>query len=399
MDAPITTLTAAEGLVNYSLDGATYVSSIDPVTGVLDVRHVRWDGTEAWSTTVAPPTLHAKDAYTARMSYDDQLGVVAIWFTMGGIRYRPTSVDSPVVALSTSTGERLEIEPLADGDLAGQSFPVIIGSLLSTDDGIHGGIDRVRFLGSDPEVRELASGVRVPVEVGSISAFQRAGHVIIAGDLDPAADAASWSVEVDGTIVATGLSGQWDVVAVDGVLYLVDHDHGTVSRVDGSTLHAIDTGACDLRLDEVGAREVSLGAIIGDLVMPSGGEPFCVTDAVTGTNLVAATLLPGGDVLLMNPQSVGAGSEAAGATASTGLPAPSAASASSTPSETADAEQAEPRYRMATYSPVTGAVTDLGVRPMISFYGDGVLRESADEDTNAVAIELYRAEDLNLTGR
>lgn len=386
---PIATVTAVDGLTNWSENGITYVASVDPGTGALDVHHLRWDGTEAWRATVTPPADAAAQDYSPRLSWDDALGVVAYWFTLSDPDARPSTLDSPVHWFATATGEGGEIPctPTVDG-----GRPLLVSTLIGVievvdnPDGTLGGVT-VTYLQGD------LTPISVPFEEASASRDGTYGIDQMGGVLLVSEETA---LIASGTVLTESLSRPWAVATHGREILLAEGVTSTVSRISQGALEPLGAPACSLtRGERVWRHDGTGGTVIGNLIVPAQGEAYCLDEVLAGTHLVPMSVLPSGHVLLeeVEPE------EEASAAPTT----PEAAEATGTASPESTAEPtgdsaATQEYAFSLYSPGSGTVTTLGQRVWVTFRGGGAAVTEHHEAEGTTTITLYRADTLDLGG-
>lgn len=389
LTAPVATVTAVDGLTNWSENGITYVASVDPGTGALDVHHLRWDGTEAWQATVSPPTDAAAQDYTPRFSWDDALGVVAYWFTLSDPDARPSTLDSPVHWFTTATGEGGEIPftPTVDG-----GRPLLVSTLIGvvevvdTPDGTLDGV-AVTYLQGD------LTPTSVPFEEASASrngtyGIDQMGGVLLVSD--------ETVLIASGTVLTESLTRPWAVATHGRELLLAEGATSTVSRISQGALEPLGAPACSLtRREKVWGYDGTGGTIIGNLIVPAQGEAYCLDEVLAGTHLVPTSVLPSGHVLLKEVEP----EEEASAAPTT--PEAAEATGTASPEPTGDPtgdSAATQEHAFSVYSPGSGTVTALGERVRMTFRGGCAVLTEHHEAEGTTTYTLYRADTLDLGG-
>lgn len=388
LTAPVATVTAVDGLTNWSENGITYVASVDPGTGALDVHHLRWDGTEAWQATVSPPTDAAAQDYSPHLSWDDALGVVAYWFTLSDQDTGPSTLDSPVHWFATATGEGGEIlfTPTVDG---GRPRPdkTLIGIIEVVDDAdgtVHG--VSVTYLQEDLTPTTVTAQGAAANRYGTYSIHQLGGVLLFS---DGTALIAS------GTVLTESLTRPWDVVTHGSEILLVEGATSTVSRISQGALEPLGAPACSLtRREKVWRYNMTGGTIIGNLIVPAQGEAYCLDKVLAGTNLVPTSVLPSGHVLL---EEVLPEDEASASTTPEAAEATGTASPEPTGDPTGDSAATQ-EHAFSVYSPGSGTVTALGERVRMTFRGGCAVLTEHHEAEGTTTYTLYRADTLDLGG-
>ncbi|QQM68009.1 hypothetical protein [Actinomyces weissii] len=412
---PVAAVTGVDSLTNWSDNGLTYVATVDPGTKALDVRHLRWDGTEAWQATVTPPEEADPSALTPRISWDDGIGAVGYWYTTDSDTDKDAVVASPVTWFDTATGTsgQISLSSSKEGTVFKNASTMIGGVEVDPADS-DGNLVSATYLAEGMTVATASREDLTAGNSGDLQIFQKHGRL-----LSTLSGQASVTLLSGGTEVAE-LSTPFRVLSQPGQAPLVvTASPQAVSRLQGTELVPVEVPSCELaREDGIHAQASASAAVVGNLVLPAQGQPFCLDQVVGQTGMVPSEYLPDGRVLLVSPSTVGTAPTAGATPASPSGTAPTAGTGSAptagavpsgvaSPSGTAPTAGAAPsatsvpaqqrEYEFAVYDPTSGQTTSLGARMAVGVSSTAVTTNIRDEAAGTVTVQVYRAADLDLT--
>ncbi|MDO4889000.1 MAG: hypothetical protein Q3979_09955 [Actinomycetaceae bacterium] len=292
---------AEPGLTNYDWNGITYIEPRKDPAADLVVHRLDWEGKELWKGTVPVQGADEDKPPQPQISYDDGLGVIAIWFNAsaddtsnpGGALY------GPLTWLDLETGEaHVEQLPVADGNHV-YSLPKLIGGYERTPDGQTIGLI---YLDSN---RQLASSAFTDI-------FDQDGKILESGQTQGtpyffwATDETSetTTLTVGQTAVLPDLPKTSKYVLSPSSMIVTDPEGSRLWMIrNGGDVSPIDTKGCPVPTGET-IRESYSGSqyFVGQLLINEDLSSICLKDMLGDDNAQINGVLDDGRILVSAPK-------------------------------------------------------------------------------------------------